>query len=731
MPVQSSDPEYEKGGGVDGSGILPAWSASALLDRADASTREDIAAGSGGDHHFSKSAASAALDLDGSATPLCFEPASHLLSWGGATPPRGGGDGSIDTAATNLRRFAPGAPVRYGDIVCVRIDVVEEVALAESPEIDDDDEVDESVATDENVNVNEGPAAANDVRASRSHALFLVAHRDGRVEWVQWDAAVAMAYPDVATAEAVVSGDKSALPPLPSGSATFLVVGGRAGALVRLTRSWGVTDALAFARAAGDIDDNNATSSQHGGHHQQQQQQQQQQQRKTVAGGIDEVSSSDTVSDEEEVEADDAAAATATSAQMTSPRHRLASARARAPTTFGLLPTAFADRLIEAPPVANAALFASVGGVVSQCRIPGLAPSAFVRQVNNVHGGAAAPSSALAEDNDDEDNDDVIIPNSRGGAANKSKIPNKTQQAAAATATAAPRVMSAMQRRRLAGRIAGGGGGAAAAAAAAAAFSAQDAALVPLPRTPIPRSLRGGGEGALSLGAASDDIIITAISGSSRIFGGGSPTPSSSSSILSSQQSNNNLSPRSPLSSAEKRVSSLSGYARALPFPTLLPASCALVATPLTSQTLPRRVLAARLAFDGPTRVISVTAAAPRGGGGGGGGVRRGCVQLLSTNLQRPYLLMLLQLLPRHTLHSHSLLLLSHLSIVQKKFCLLHSTQSKVPCRLLPLMSLLTFPCMTLLLIICFLVQLILLFLHAYHLLLPNHHFFCLLRLSY
>ncbi len=51
---------------------------------------------------------------------------------------------------------------------------------------------------------------------------------------------------------------------------------------------------------------------------------------------------------------------------------------------------------------------------------------------------------------------------------------------------------------------------------------------------------------------------------------------------------------------------------RALALPLHLPSSCTLVATPLTSQVLPPRVISARLSFDGPTRVISITSAPSR-----------------------------------------------------------------------------------------------------------------------
>lgn len=405
---------------------------------------------------------------------------------------KAGPTGAADASNSGSRGNAPSSPssspeVRYGDLVLVRHDALAADGDAGTG-VDGDDE-------------GGGPGG---IAASRSQPLYLVCHRDGKVDWVQKEAALAVSRHGSASNSSGTgkqqAPDTTSAGRLPIACSVFLVIGGKAGQAVKLTRSALGASTFSAGGAGG----------------------------KGKGAGADDEDDADSSDDDD--------------GRQARRRGTAGGSGGAGAAGFGLLPLAYVDRMVECAATGDAAT------TIRQCRIPALAPAPIA---------AAAPAEGAADD------------------------------ATSSSSKAGGRVMSAMQRRRLAARgikveDEGGQGGA-------------SLAVLPLPATQIPAELRSGvAAGLATIGSTLGDNVArqqlaTLTNGGDE---DGSDTQPSSSQRLPS----------------DVDLASLLAIVHRLPLPSSVPPSCALLACPLTSQVLPKRIIAARVGFDGPTRVLTLQA---------------------------------------------------------------------------------------------------------------------------
>lgn len=358
----------------------------------------------------------------------------------------------LGSLATNT---STGTTVQFGDLVMIRYDAAAGAGVAAAF-----GETDAPADGAGGSGAEDGGVALTPLTAVQKRALYLVAHNDGKLEWLQREAALA-----VMRQTCTPNAGESA----PQACSVFLVVGGAPGTDVKLTKA-----APATAGAS--------------------------KQRKGLTDAFK------APADGEDGDADDGAPTSAD--EPASNRFRGAG------SGFGLLPIAFADRLVEGVTDPAPAL--------RQCRLPALS-------------AAVAPPPAAA-------------PADSGAGG-----------------TGGPKVFSSMQRRRMAAK-----------GLAAESAAGGSAAMVPIPSSAIPAELRlvASGTSLPRLGSlVPDHDALTASSTAST-------TPDTTQALLEAVLK--------------------------LPLLTSLPPTCVMVASPLTSVVLPARVIAARVGFDGPTRVLTL-----------------------------------------------------------------------------------------------------------------------------
>lgn len=446
-----------------------------------------------------------------------------------------------NTSARSLKE------VRYGDLVFIRHDAVVSTDDDDDDDFDDDEEIEGNMT---------GKSRGGGVTAARQQPLYLVCHRDGKIEWLQREAAMAVSRNIITSSgSATVSNSsgtsKSSLfsrssstnqgnigvnnnykEVLSPACSVYLIVGGKPGHPIKLTRG-------STSSASANNNSRNALNRTNGGN--------------------------DTDNESEESDNENNNRNTTSSSSHGG---------------FGLLPIGFIDRLLECTSAGeDSTITASASASIRQCRLPALSPTTTHAQPAVMTDDGANIGIAFG-DYDDQSS-------SRRNLS--IKAPGDSE--ALSSAPSGGRIMSAMQRKRLAARgikVDENIGG------------THSLATLPIPSTGIPSELRTGISGGLrTIGMALGEATRSQLLAAQDVE---KPTPD------------------------PETVPNFIDLLRAvhdLPFPSSLPASCVMVACPLTSQTLPRRVIAARVGFDGPTRVLTLQALPAVGAGRGiGNGIK-------------------------------------------------------------------------------------------------------------
>ena len=531
--------------------------------------------------------------------------------------------------------------VKYGDLVMVRHDALTSDGAAGAGGGSQLTDSTSSSFPDDGVS-NDEDGEDYDVTASASQPLYLVCHRDGKVEWLQREVALSVARSIApAPAASAPSGGRSGTSSLPRTSSVasargpdvshssqpqivacsvYLIVGGKPGSAVTLSKaedSAGTATSSALDAVKGIGAGRRGIPS-----------------RITEEGGDSDSSGDESTKGGSGTPVGARRSGTSrfrdSKSSSSYPRHppssssssSAASAAARG-TGFGLLPIAFLDRLVEcqaddvsgsgSAAVVDVTAGGGAGRTIRQCRIPALSslmPSESEGPASKSGGGGADGKSGGSD----------LLTTQPGG-----------------------RVMSAMQRRRLAARGIKVDSDANAPVAAATA--------IPLPSTPIPADLRtsggsGGGAGTSSsssvptlgslltaahMGAGQSDHDdeeeadgddVARKDGTAGASDGDDEEESDANANQQKDREGRQRAARKEAAAAAAAEAALATRLRQLraavlrlPMLQSLPASCAIVACGLTSQTLPKRVIAARVGFDGPTRVLTLQshAVAPHG----------------------------------------------------------------------------------------------------------------------
>jgi hypothetical protein len=208
---------------------------------------------------------------------------------------------------------------------------------------------------------------AHSLSAPKLVQLYLVAHRDGKVDWMQAEAALAQSSPPTGSSAAGATAAAAAAAALAPACCSFLVVGGRAGTPVLVTRYWGPSEVEELTRQrrsnsrVDGTDDDDSNSEEEGG---------------SAARGERRSGSSGSSSSSSSGGVGRAASSLATpSVTRLGLGNSLAAGGAargggrgiRPPPGFGLVPIAYAERALECPIVKP-----GESGSLRQCRVPGL-----------------------------------------------------------------------------------------------------------------------------------------------------------------------------------------------------------------------------------------------------------------------------------------------------------------------------------------------------------------------
>jgi hypothetical protein len=154
----------------------------------------------------------------GSGVPFVLENVSSMFGLDSMS----GGTGraasrTAGVAASPNGSGAPPVPIRYGDLVMIRHDVFSSAGAEEALS---------------------GGESGEDIRgAGDTLSLYLTCFRDGRVEWLQQEAALAVARQVVG----VKAHGKEGFYTAPAAGSVFMVVGGRVGTFLRMVRSDGAS----------------------------------------------------------------------------------------------------------------------------------------------------------------------------------------------------------------------------------------------------------------------------------------------------------------------------------------------------------------------------------------------------------------------------------------------------------------------------------------------------------
>lgn len=117
------------------------------------------------------------FDNGASAAPLVFENVNKMFGWSGV---RATAASASDSRQSSAATAAQQKPVRYGDLVMIRHDAVVGSAVANGSASPGADVAAVAASVQE-----EQDDEAEDVSVARTQPLYLVSHRDGRMDWVQ------------------------------------------------------------------------------------------------------------------------------------------------------------------------------------------------------------------------------------------------------------------------------------------------------------------------------------------------------------------------------------------------------------------------------------------------------------------------------------------------------------------------------------------------------------------